>query len=45
MSAPNSDPKDEFHLDDYLRENDQMKEDVRSSIGTMEKSGKSNESI
>ena len=40
MSAPNSDPKDEFHLDDYLRENDQMKEDVRSSIGTMEKSGK-----
>ena len=40
MSAPNSEPRDEFHLDDYLKENDQMKEDVRSSIGTMEKSGK-----
>ncbi|MBY0065902.1 MULTISPECIES: cytochrome c oxidase accessory protein CcoG [Empedobacter] len=39
MSVQNSDPKDEFNLDDYLDENSQMNEDVRSSIGTMERTG------
>ena len=39
MSAQNSDKRDEFKLDDYLDENSQMNEDVRSSIGTMETTG------
>lgn len=39
MSVQDSDPKDEFNLDDHLDENSQMNEDVRSSIGTMEKTG------
>ncbi len=33
------DPKDEFNLNDYLEDNNQMNEDVRTSIGTMERTG------
>ena len=39
MSVQNSDPKDEFNLNDYLEDNNQMNEDVRTSIGTMERTG------
>ena len=40
MSVQNSDPKDEFNVDSYLDERSQMTEDVRTSISTMESTGK-----
>ena len=40
MSNLNPDNKEEFKLDEHIDEVSQMNEEVRNSIGTMEKSGK-----
>ncbi len=40
MSVSDKESKDEFQLDDILDENSQMQEEVRTSISTMERSGK-----
>lgn len=40
MSISNSDNKQEFKLDEHFDEVSQMNDEVRNSIGTMEKSGK-----